>query len=120
MSNPENVDKTAEEIKASKQRSYSTVKDIQNATQDALDHLIYVMWVWQKIGNLGGSEYEVSYKWDDSIVVDREKELLSMQQDASLGMIRKELYIAKKYGVSEEEALKMMPAADTRFRIQEE
>lgn len=120
LSNPENVDKTAEEIKASKQRSYSTVKDIQNATQDALDHLIYAMWVWQKIGNMGASNYDVSYKWDDSIVVDREKELLSMQQDASLGFIRKELYIAKKYGVSEEEALKMMPAVDTRFQIQEE
>ena len=44
-----------------------------------------------------------------------------MQQDVTAGIIRKELYIAKKYGVSEEEALKMMPQqTDDRFNIQEE
>lgn len=44
-----------------------------------------------------------------------------MQQDAAGGFIRKELYVAKKYGVSEEEALKMMPKqTDDRFNIQEE
>lgn len=59
--------------------------------------------------------YEMSFRWDDSIVVDKEKELLSMQQDAVSGMIRKELYIAKKYGVTEEEALKMMPAQPKNF-----
>ena len=69
-----------------------------------------------RLGNLpGGKEYEMNFKWDDSIVVDREKELLSMQQDAVSGMIRKELYIAKKYGVTEEEALKMMPAQPKGF-----
>ena len=37
-----------------------------------------------------------------------------MQQDASMGFIRKELYVAKEVrSVSEEEALKMMPAPDT-------
>ena len=43
-----------------------------------------------------------------------------MQQDASMGFIRKELYVAKKYGVSEEEALKMMPAPDTSLSLLEE
>lgn len=55
------------------------------------------------------------------IVIDKEQELQSMQQDATAGLIRKEIYIEKaKYGVSEEEALKMMPAQDDRFNIQEE
>lgn len=43
-----------------------------------------------------------------------------MQQDAVAGFIRKELYVAAKYGVSEEEALKMMPQQDERFQIAEE
>lgn len=116
LSDPQNVDKTAEEIKSSKQRSYSTVKDIQNATEDALESLAQAMDIVARLGNLpGGKEYEMNFKWDDSIVVDREKELLSMQQDAVSGMIRKELYIAKKYGVTEEEALKMMPAQPKGF-----
>ena len=116
LSDPQNVDKTAEEIKSSKQRSYSTVKDIQNTTEDALKSLAQAMDIVARLGNLpAGKAYEMSFKWDDSIVVDREKELLSMQQDAASGMIRKELYIAKKYGVTEEEALKMMPAQPKSF-----
>ncbi|RGC81719.1 phage capsid protein [Hungatella hathewayi] len=122
LSNPENVDKTAEEIKASKQRSYSTVSDIQKSLQKALEHLVYSMDVLAQLGGLpGGKKYELSFNWDDSIVIDKEQELLSMQQDATGGFIRKELYVAKKYGVSEEEALKMMPQqTDDRFNIQEE
>ena len=46
--------------------------------------------------------------------------IASMQQDAVAGFIRKELYVAAKYGVSEEEALKMMPQQDERFQIAEE
>ena len=53
--------------------------------------------------------YETSYKWDDSIVVDKETELASMLTDVSANILRPEIYLAKKYGVTEEEALKMMP-----------
>lgn len=121
LSDPNDVEKTAEEIKASKQRSYSTVSDIQKALQDALEHLVYAMDVMAQLSHLpGGKKYEICFNWDDSIVIDKEKELLSMQQDATAGLIRKELYVAAKYGVSEEEALKMMPQADERFTIGEE
>ena len=40
LSDPQVVDKTAEEIKMSKQRSYSTVKAIQNKLGDALRVLV--------------------------------------------------------------------------------
>lgn len=107
------VDKTATEIKASKQRSYSTVKDIQKALQSALEGLAYAMWVWFTLAHLSNVklniEEDMTFNWDDSIVVDKESELLSMQQDVASGTIRPELYIMKKYGVTEEEALKMMP-----------
>ena len=89
--------------------------------QKALEQLIYAMDVIAQLSNLnGGKKYEVSFDWDDSIVIDKEQELQSMQQDATAGLIRKEIYIAAKYGVSEEEALKMMPVQDDRFTIQKE
>lgn len=110
ISDVQDVDKTATEIKASKQRSYSTVKDIQNSLQDTLEHLAYVMNVWAVIAGLSdNSDYEMSFNWDDSIIIDKDADLLSMQQDVASGLIRPELYIAKKYGVTEKEALKMMP-----------
>lgn len=116
ISDPQNVDKTAEEIKASKQRSYTAVKEIQKAAQTALMDLVAAMDFYATIYNLAPvGAYDMTFAWDDSIVVDKEKELVSMQQDAASGMIRKELYIARKYGVSEEEALKMMPAQPKAF-----
>lgn len=121
LSDPNTVDKTAEEIKASKQRSYSTVSDIQKSLQTALEQLVYAMDVMAQLSGLyGRKKYEMSFDWDDSIVIDKEQELASMQQDAVAGFIRKELYVAAKYGVSEEEALKMMPQQDERFQIAEE
>lgn len=121
LSDPNTVDKTAEEIKTSKQRSYSTVSDIQKSLQTALEQLVYAMDVMAQLSGLSGrKKYEMRFDWDDSIVIDKEQELASMQQDAVAGFIRKELYVAAKYGVSEEEALKMMPQQDERFQIAEE
>ena len=109
LSNAQETEKTATEIINSKQRSYSTVKDIQNALEDTLNDLIYIMDVYAKMYRLSNSKYEVSFNWDDSLVVDKNTDLLSMQADVAAGLLRPEIYLAKKYGVTEEEALKMMP-----------
>lgn len=116
LSDVNESDKTATEIKASKQRSYSTVKDIQNSLEEALEHLVYIMSVWAKLYNLNTNmNYDITFNWDDSLVLDKDTELESMRQDVASGIIRAELYIMKKYGVSEEEARKMMP--DTQDTI---
>ena len=60
---------------------------------------------------------EVTFNWDDSIVIDKQAELLAMQQDGASGILRPEIYLAKKYGVTEKEALKMMP--DTEETVDE-
>lgn len=109
ISDPSELAKTATEVVSSKQRMYSNVKDIQNSLEETLDHLIYAMSVWGQLYGLCNGKFETSYKWDDSIVVDKESELASMQADVSAGLLRPEIYLAKKYGVTEEEALKMMP-----------
>lgn len=112
ISDPAQVDKTATEVISSKQRMYSTVKDIQGSLENALNDLIYAMSIWAKLSKFSMDKYEVSYNWDDSIIVDKDTELTSMQADVAAGIIRPELYIMKKYGVTEAEAIKMMPKVD--------
>lgn len=71
LSDPQNVDKTAEEIRASKQRSFAQVRDIQKALQTALDDLVYAMDVWATLGGLApAGAYQTAYSWDDSLVND--------------------------------------------------
>ncbi len=113
LSDVQDADKTATEIKSSKQRSYSTVKDIQKSGQNALENLAYAMWVWGSLAGLPVSELntdeDMTFNWDDSIIIDKDTNLASMQADVASGLVRGELYLMKKYGVTEEEALKMMP-----------
>lgn len=75
ISDPQNVDKTAEEIRASKQRSYATVVDIQQALKTALEELVYAMDVWCTLYDLApAGEYDISFSFDDSIIADRATE----------------------------------------------
>lgn len=113
LSDPNDTDKTAEEIKTSKQRSYQTVKEIQNSEEIALKDLVYAMSIWAQLAHFNVNKIDVnkdiSFDWDDSIISDKEHELADMKDDVASGLIRPELYVAKKYGVSEAEAKKLMP-----------
>lgn len=113
LSEINDVSKTATEIKTSKQRSYSTVKDIQKSLEKALKGLIVSMSDLGILYKLNTSpidiDRDVSFDWDDSLVLDKDSELESMRNDVAANILRPEIYLAKKYGVSEEEALKMMP-----------
>lgn len=110
ISDPQNVDKTAEEIKTSKQRSYQTVTDIQKALEKALKHLVYAMGI---VGTLSGlptkGKNDVAFKWDDSTLLDIEKERNIDRQDVAMGVMSKVEYRMKWYGETEEEATKKIP-----------
>ena len=68
--------RTATELKIQKQRSYATNADIQAALQDALDDTVYIMDAYCTLYNITPTgKYDVSYEWDDSIIVDAESEL---------------------------------------------
>lgn len=111
LSDVQVVSKTAEEIKASKQRSYSTVTDIQKALKLSLEDLINAMIILKSF-YLGGSiiEPEVSFEFDDSLVVDTKTEQAIRMQEVSAGLIKPEAYLMWRYGVSEKEAKKMLPS----------
>lgn len=104
------VEKTAEEIKTSKQRSYSTVVDIQKQLRISLEHLIESMDYLTTMYNLAPSgEYEVSFDFDDSIVVDTQSEIAITMQEVVAGLIKPEFYLMKRYGVTEDQAKEMLP-----------
>lgn len=109
LSDPNNTDKTAEEVRASKQRSYSFVASCQIALQRALEDLVDAMSFWCDIYNLCPSgACRLSASWDDSIVVDSEKARESDRQDVAMGVMQTWEYRMKWYGEDEETAKRMV------------
>ncbi len=112
LSDPEQEAKTATEVKQSKQRSYSTVSDIQKSLQSALEHLAYIMNAYATVYKLSGEGgYETSFVWDDSIVVDAETERLKDKEDVRDGIMSKVEYRMKWYGEDEKTAKKKIAEA---------
>ena len=103
ISEVDQVEKSATEIKASKQRSYSTVVDIQKELRKTLEDLLKVL------GFYLNKNLEASFNFDDSLVVDAESEQKIRLQEVSAGLIKPEEYLMWRYGVTEKEAHKMMP-----------
>ena len=110
LSDMQTVAKTATEIKASKQRTYSTVSDIQKSLEHALTDLVDAMNVWARLYGLGSSEeYEVSFEWDDSLAMDMDTEYSLMLREISAGILKPEYYLKRRYGVTDEQLKEMMP-----------
>ena len=82
--------KTATEMKILKQRSYSTNADIQEALEDALKDVVYVMDVYATLYKVTAEgKYEISFEWDDSILVDAESELTKRLDLINAGLASK-------------------------------
>lgn len=68
--------RTATELKILKQRSYSANAEIQNALEVALKDVIYISNVYCDLYEITpDGDYDVSFEWDDSILVDVDTEL---------------------------------------------
>lgn len=68
--------RTATELKILKQRSYQANADLQQAIQSAIEGAIYAANVYCTLYNITPEgEYEMSFEWDDSIIVDVDTEL---------------------------------------------
>lgn len=110
LSDPQQVEKTAEEIRSSKQRSFTFVSDAQLALQRALEDTIDAIDMWVTIYNLAPiGKYETSFDWDDSIIVDPEKERLQDRQDVAMGVMSLAEYRSKWYGETIEKAQENLP-----------
>lgn len=110
LSDVQDEDRTATEVLFSKQRSYSFVSQIQESLQNALEDLIKAMDVWTSLYKLApAGSYDVSFNFDDSLIVDSKTENQLMMQEATSGLIRKEIYLMRRYGVTEDQAKEMLP-----------
>ena len=107
LSDPSVVEKTAEEIRASKQRSYSTVSGIQHAVQAALEDLVYAidqLATFYHVKDSGAGAYELAVDWGDSIANDpqlRKQNFLSLVMAGKFPMQR---YLVEFEGYSEDDA----------------
>lgn len=68
--------RTATELKILKQRSYQENAEIQHAIEVTLKDVVYIMDVYCDLyGITEKGEYDTSFEWDDSIIVDVDVEL---------------------------------------------
>ncbi len=110
ISDLQEVEKTAEEIRASKQRSYSAVCEMQKSLQVALEHLVWVMDLYTTLYNLAPrGDYEIQFTWGDGILENMEAEFMRRKALADGEYITKEAFLMWYLGVSEEEAKAMRP-----------
>ncbi len=105
LSNVQTTDKTAEEIRASKQRSYATVCDMQKSLQNALCDLADCMNTLADLYELAPSgAYSVSFEFDDSIAADRKAEFTEKLQLISAGIMAPWEFRMWYFGEDEEKA----------------
>lgn len=115
ISDISNVEKTAEEIKTSKQRSYMAVGSIQRNLENALKQLAYCYGVYSQHFGLEGKQSELTCVWGDSVLEDTEKEFQRRLQMVSAGILSKKKFISWYFGCSDEEAVKYLPQTSDLF-----
>lgn len=110
LSDMQAQDKTATEVKFSKERFYNVNLSMQKTWQQAFDDLIAIWDEMATVYNLAPQGvYEVSYSWGDSILADRVTEFqerLQLQGASVLSAVENRAWYL---GVSEEEAAKGLP-----------
>ena len=107
------VEKTATEIISSRQKLYTTVSDIQAALEDALRGLIAALDFWaDQLDDVPArtTEPEISFKWDDSIIIDRQTEMAQWQAELQMGLRSKAEYRQHFYGEDEATAQQAIAA----------
>ena len=110
LSDPKYVEKTATEIKISKQRKYNTVTGIQKQLRYCLEDLIDALAFYNAMFTTG---YEITINFEDSILTDEETERKQDVEDVASGMMSAWEYRMKWYGETKEEAKANVPQTAT-------
>lgn len=114
LSNVNEVDKTAEEIKASKQRKYNRVNAIQNNLKHCLEDVFEAVAFYAGVYT---TNHEVVINFEDSILTDEKAAREQDRQDVNMGVMSLAEYRAKWYGEDIEEAEKNLPEMSTVFNM---
>lgn len=112
------VARTATELKSMKQRAYQANSDIQQAIEDCLKDTIYVMNVYCDLYEITKpGEYDASFEWDDSILVDIDTELnkrLTLMQNGLTSKLELRQWYFGETERQAEEALARIDAENTK------
>ena len=120
LSDPASVEKTAEEIRSSKQRSYTAVSEMQKELGNALQHLLWIDSFYADLYKLAPTgEYDVAITWGDGILEDPGIEFGRRLQLVNNGHLKPEKLIAWWFGVSEEDAAEYIPANGEKLNFKE-
>ncbi len=112
---------TATEIKSAKQDYYVTVSDIQNALQTSLEDLVYGIYVLCKLYGIPVStSYDMTFDWDDSILVDKDTLQKQAQLELNQDIIDKVEYFMITRDWSEEESISFIKKMEQRSPKKEE
>ncbi len=116
LSDPQTVEKTAEEVRAGKERSRVSMEEKQKALEGALKHLVWIMNEYADFYKLAPpGKYEMTFEWGDGAAEDREKEFARRMQLASAGKLKWEKLLAWYFRCSEEKAAEYIPAIPDLF-----
>lgn len=97
---------TATAVISEKSELYQSKSKHELVLRGALKELVVA------IGALLGVDvkpHEVNIDFDDSIIVDKESERAKRMQEVTAGIISKEEYLSREYGVPQDEASAMLP-----------
>lgn len=105
FSDPQAVAKTATEILSSRQETYTTIADIQKSLEAALKQLCVSVCALGDAAKLAPrGSYDVAFKWDDSIVTNKEERRKEIYQLAVAGKFPMWRYYVECLGYPEKEA----------------
>lgn len=110
LSDVQQVEKTAAEIKTSKARKYNRVGSIQSKLKDCLEDFAAGLAFYNGLYTSG---YEFMCNFNDSILTDEETERQQDRQDVSMGVMSHLEYRMKWYNEDEETAAKNLPEQNT-------
>lgn len=114
LSEPGDVERTATEIKASKQRSYTTINAMQKAWDAGLDDVIRIMDTLCTLYNMvPAGNVEKVCTWGDGVLEDTEAEYQRRWAMVLSGKLRVEKFFAWYFGCSEDEARELIPQENT-------
>ena len=102
LSDPDTVARTASEVISSRQRTYSTLKDIQRNLQSAMERLVEVVDFYATAYNLSPKgAYHLTFEFDDSVLVDKNQQMLTDRQTVNMGIMPKSIFLQRNYGLDE-------------------
>ena len=112
ISDPQQIEKTAEEIRTSKQRSFTVVSKMQESWDKGFEHLIYILDVLCTLYNLvPPGVAEKSATWGDGVLEDTDKEFQRRWAMVLAGKYKLEKFYSWYFGCSEDDAKELIPDA---------